>query len=243
MLSLQNVPPILHDLLETGLHADETKMTLDMDKIGRRLHRLLVNLQHIQHNLLKFAQFLMFINSLNNNPSKYISYYSGLFYYFQMIYEEEEKSSMSKFEGNNNNDLLYNDNNALHKKTFSVSLIQNKALSKKPFTKSHCPMMETKSFSNQFLKFKKKYDEDLDPKNNVKKIDESVDDSIVSSSMINVRATTPCSRCSEISDMMYNMDEMNDARANIKRLKELIATKREDFFFGNDSILSSYSSK
>lgn len=157
-----------------------------------------------------------------------------------MIYEEEEKSS--KFEGNNNNDLSYNDNNALHKKTFSVSSIQNKALNKKPFAKSYCPIMETKSFSNQFLKFKKKYDEDLDSKNNVKKIDESVDDSIVSS-MINVRATTPCSRCSEISDMMYNLDEINDARANIKRLKELIATKREDFFFGNDSMLSSYSSK
>lgn len=70
MLSLQNVPPILHDLLETGLHSDETKMTLDMDKIGRRLHRLLVNLHHIQHNLLKFAQFLMLIDSLNNNLSK-----------------------------------------------------------------------------------------------------------------------------------------------------------------------------
>jgi len=47
MVSLRNVPPILHDLLETGLHPDETKMTLDMDKIGRRLHRLLVNLHNI----------------------------------------------------------------------------------------------------------------------------------------------------------------------------------------------------
>lgn len=160
-----------------------------------------------------------------------------------MIYEEEEKNSiyMSKCEGNNNNDLLYDDNNAqLHKKTFSMFSIQNKAL-KKPYAKSHCPMIETKSSSNQFLKVKKKYNEDLDSKNNVKKTDESIDDSIVSS-MIKVTATTPCTRCTEISDMMYNMDEVNDARANIKRLKELIASKREDFFFGNDSI-SSYSSK
>ncbi|XP_025269002.1 uncharacterized protein LOC105254410 isoform X1 [Camponotus floridanus] len=200
MVSLQNVPPILHDLLETGLHPDETKMTLDMDKIGRRLHRLL------------------------------------------MICEEEEKNNvyMSKCEGNNNNDLLYDDNNALRKKTFSVFPIQNKTLNKKPIAKSHCPMIETKPSSNQFLKFKKKYNEDLDSKNNVKNTDEFVDDSIVSS-MIKVTASTPCTRCSEISNMMYNMDEVNDARANIKRLKELIASKREDFFFGNDSMLSSYS--
>jgi len=161
-----------------------------------------------------------------------------------MIYEEEEKNSiyMSKCEGNNNNDLLYDDNNALCKKTFSVFPIQNKALSKKPIAKSHCPMTETKPSSNQFLKFNKKYNEDLDSKNNVKNTDEFVDDSIVSS-MIKVTAATPCTRCTEISDMMYNMDEVNDARANIKRLKELIASKREDFFFGNDSMLSSYSSK
>lgn len=162
-----------------------------------------------------------------------------------MICEEEEKNSvyMSKCEGNNNNDLSYDDNNTLRKKTFSVFPIQNKTLNKKPIAKSHCPMLETKpSSSNQFLKFKKTYNEDLDSKNNVKNTDEFVDDSIVSS-MIKVTSGTPCTRCSEISNMMYNMDEVNDARANIKRLKELIASKREDFFFGNDSMLSSYSSK
>lgn len=203
IVSLQNVPPILHDLLETGLHPDETKITLDMDKIGRRLHRLL------------------------------------------MILEEEEKDStcMNKC-GNNNNDLLYNDKNALYKKTFSVSSLQDKALIRKPIAKlSHCPMIEKKSSSNQFLKFKKKqYNEDLDPKNNIEKKDASVIDDSIVSSMINnkVKTTIPCTRCAEISDIMYNMDEVNDARANIKRLKELIASKREDFFFGNDSV-SSYS--
>ncbi|XP_072762066.1 uncharacterized protein [Anoplolepis gracilipes] len=208
MVSLQNVPPILHDLFEIGLHPDETKMTLDMDKIGRRLHRLL------------------------------------------MIHEEEEKDSicMSKSR-NNNNDLSYN--NTLHKQTldvspiqtFDVSPIQNKALIKKPFTKSsYCPMIEKKSF-NQFLKFKKKqHNEDLDPKNNVEKINASVINDSIMNSTIKVKTTTPCTRCAEISDMMYNMDELNDARANIKRLKELMASKREDFFFGSDSMLSSYSS-
>ncbi|XP_029673608.1 uncharacterized protein LOC115241814 isoform X2 [Formica exsecta] len=198
IVSLQNVPPILHDLLETGLHPDETKMTLDMEKIGRRLHRLL------------------------------------------MIHEEEEKNSTCKC-ADNSNDLLYNDNNALYKKTFDVSSVQNKALIRNQFAKSsHCPMIEKKSSSNQFLKFKKKqYDDDLDSENNVEKTDASVIDDSIVSSMIKVRNTTPCIRCAEITDMMYNMDEIYDARANIKRLKELLASKREDFFFGNDSMLSS----
>ncbi|KMQ90571.1 Testis-expressed protein 14 [Lasius niger] len=200
IVSLQNVPPILHDLLETGLHPDETKMTLDMDKIGRRLHRLL------------------------------------------MIHEEEEKDStcMSKC-GNNNNDLLYNDKNALYKKAFAASPIQNKALIRKPIAKSsHCPIIK-KSSSNQFLKCKKKqYNEDLDAKNNVEETDASVIDDSIVSPMIEVKTTTPCTHCAEISGIMYNMDQVNDARANIKRLKELIASKREDFFFGNDS-MSSYS--
>lgn len=159
-----------------------------------------------------------------------------------MIHEEEEKNStcMSKC-ADNSNDLLYNDNNALYKKTFDVSSVQNKALIRNQFAKSsHCPMIEKRSSSNQFLKFKKKqYDDDLDSENNVEKTDASVIDDSIVSSMIKVRNTTPCIRCAEITDMMYNMDEINDARANIKRLKELLASKREDFFFGNDSMLSS----
>ncbi|XP_050453776.1 uncharacterized protein LOC126852726 isoform X1 [Cataglyphis hispanica] len=200
IVSLQNVPPILHDLLETGLHPDETKMTLDMEKIGRRLHRLL------------------------------------------MIHEEEKNSTYMSKRTDNSNDLLYNDNNALYKKTFDVTSIQNKALIRRPSTKSsHCPI-EKKSSSNQFLKFRKKqYSDDLDSQNNVEKTDASVIDDSIVSSMIKVRNTTSCTRCAEITDMMYNMDEVNDARANIKRLKELIASKREDFFSGNDSMLSSYS--
>lgn len=161
-----------------------------------------------------------------------------------MIHEEEEKNStcMSK-RADNSNDLLYNDNNAFYKKTFDVSSIQNKALIRRPSAKSsHCSI-EKKSSSNQFLKFRKKqYSDDLGSQNNIEMTDASVIDDSIVSSMIKVRNTTSCTRCAEITDMMYNMDEVNDARANIKRLKELIASKREDFFSGNDS-LSSYSSK
>lgn len=41
-VSLRNVPSLLRNLLETGLQLDDAKRTLDMDKIGRELHRLLV---------------------------------------------------------------------------------------------------------------------------------------------------------------------------------------------------------
>lgn len=44
IINLQNIPSILRSLLEAGLHSDETKITLDMDKIEKKLHRLLVTL-------------------------------------------------------------------------------------------------------------------------------------------------------------------------------------------------------
>ncbi|KAL6261075.1 hypothetical protein P5V15_008608 [Pogonomyrmex californicus] len=200
MINLQNVPSILRSLLEAGLHPDETKITLDMDKIGRKLHRLL------------------------------------------MIYEEEEKNNTTINENGNNNDLLYND--TLHQKISPVTPVQNTV--RKPFVgQSYCSMMEKKS-SNQISKecFKSKKEQcngDLDSKNNIEKINASeINDSIVSP-IIKVRPISPCTRCVEISNIVQDLDEGNNARENIKRLKKLIASKREDFFFGSDSTILSYS--
>ncbi|KAG5308535.1 TEX14 kinase, partial [Pseudoatta argentina] len=182
------------NLLEAGLHPDETMIMLDMDRIGKKLHRLL------------------------------------------MIYEEEEKNDTFINENRNNNDLLYND--TLYQKTSSMSLTQNKILTKKPFTgQSYQPTGEKKSMSNQLLKSKKEQcNGDLDSKNNMKKMT-VINDSVVSP-MIKVKTTTPCTRCAEISNIVQDLDERNDARANIKRLKKLIASRREDFFFGSDSTFS-----
>ncbi|XP_018351652.1 PREDICTED: uncharacterized protein LOC108754099 isoform X2 [Trachymyrmex septentrionalis] len=191
VINLQNVPSILRSLLEAGLHPDETMIMLDMDRIGKKLHRLL------------------------------------------MIYEEEKNDTFIN-ENRNNNDLLYND--TLYQKTSSMSLMQNKVLTKKPFTGQSCqPMGEKKSMSNQLLKSKKEQcNGDLDSKNNMKKM--TVINDIVVSPM--VETTTPCTRCAEISNIVQDLDERNNARANIKRLKKLIASRREDFFFGSDSTFS-----
>ncbi|XP_071580595.1 uncharacterized protein [Temnothorax nylanderi] len=201
IINLQNVPSIFHSLLEAGLHSDETKIMLDMDKIGRKLHRLL------------------------------------------MIYEEEEKNDTFININGNNNDLLYND--TLYQKTSPVSPTQNKVLIKKPFAgQSYHPMTEKKSTSNQLLKSKKEQcNEDLGSKNNIKKMATSVINDSIVSPVIKVKSTTttPCTRCAEISHMVQDLDEGSNARANIKRLKKLIASKREDFFFGSDSTSFSYS--
>lgn len=153
-----------------------------------------------------------------------------------MIHEEEEKNDTFISENRNNNDLLYND--TLYQKTSSMSLTQNKVLTKNPFTGQSCqPMGKKKSTSNQLLKSKKEQcNGNLDSKNNMKKMT-VINDSIVSP-MIKVETTTPCTRCAEISNIVQDLDERNDARANIKRLKKLIASRREDFFFGSDSTFS-----
>ncbi|XP_018368395.1 PREDICTED: uncharacterized protein LOC108764590 isoform X1 [Trachymyrmex cornetzi] len=192
VINLQNVPSILRSLLEAGLHPDETMIMLDMDRIGKKLHRLL------------------------------------------MIYEEEKNDTFIN-ENRNNNDLLYND--TLYQKTSSMSLTQNKMLTIKPFTGQSCqPMGEKKSMSSQLLKSKKEQcNGDLDSKN-MKKMT-VINDSVVSP-IIKVETTTPCTRCAEISNIVQDLDEKNDARANIKRLKKLIASRREDFFFGSDSTFS-----
>lgn len=159
-----------------------------------------------------------------------------------MIYEGEEKNDTFVNEnGNNNNDLLYND--TLNQKTSTVSPIQNKVLIKKPFSEqSHHPTTEKKSTSNQLLKSKKEqYNGDLDSKNNIMKMTESVISDSIVSPVIKVKTTTPCTRCAEISNIVQDLDEGNSARANIKQLKELIASRREDFFFGNDLSSFSYS--
>ncbi|XP_018397523.1 PREDICTED: uncharacterized protein LOC108775604 [Cyphomyrmex costatus] len=199
VINLQNVPLILRSLLEAGLHPDETMIMLDMDRVGKKLHRLLVNLQ--------------------------------------MIYEEEEKNDTFINEtrnNNNNNDLLYND--TLYQKTSSTSPTQNK-VTKKSFTEQSCQLMtEKKSTSNQLVKSKKEQcNGDLDSKNNTKKI--TVINDSVTSPVIKVETATSCTRCAEISNIVQDLDEGDDARANIKRLKKLIASRREDFFFGSNSTL------
>lgn len=160
-----------------------------------------------------------------------------------MIYEEEENNDTflngtNTFVNGNNNDFLHNDS---HQKSSPVSLTQNKMLIKKSFIEQCHPTTEKKSTSNQFLKSKKEQcNGDLNSKNNIEKMTASViDDSIISP--VKMKTPTSCTRCAEISNIVQDLDEGNNARNNIKRLKKLIASRREDFFFGNDSMSFSYS--
>ncbi|XP_025988995.1 uncharacterized protein LOC105197224 isoform X2 [Solenopsis invicta] len=198
IINLENVPSILHSLLEAGLHTDETKIMLDMDKIGRKLHRLL------------------------------------------MIYEEEEKNDMYVNEnGNISNDLLYNE--TLYHKASSTSPTQDKVI-KNSFAKQSChPTMKKRFTPNHLPKPEKEQcSEDSDSISSIKKITMStINDSIVSP-VTKVKTATPCIRCAEVSNMVQDLDEESDARANLKRLKQLIASRRVDFF-GSDVLSTSFS--
>lgn len=161
-----------------------------------------------------------------------------------MIFEEEEKNNTYINENGNNNDLLYNET---YQKVSLISPTQDKVLIKKPFTRQSCHSTTEKTYTpNQLPKPKnEQYNGDLDIKNNIEKITTSaINDSIVSP-VIEVKTATPCTRCAEISNIVQDFDEESNARANIKRLKKLIASRREDFFFGSDVLSTSfaYSSK
>jgi len=100
-------------------------------------------------------------------------------------------------------------------------------------------VIEKKS-SNQFFKSKRveQYNEVLHSKNDTKNISASAFNNSIVSPVTKVEIVTPCTRCAEISNIVQDIDDESDARTNIRRLKELIASKREDFFFGNDSTFS-----
>ncbi|KYN00788.1 hypothetical protein ALC62_08471 [Cyphomyrmex costatus] len=166
VINLQNVPLILRSLLEAGLHPDETMIMLDMDRVGKKLHRLM----HRYNFTYNF------------------------FPCFKMIYEEEEKNDTFINEtrnNNNNNDLLYND--TLYQKTSSTSPTQNK-VTKKSFTEQSCQLMtEKKSTSNQLVKSKKEQcNGDLDSKNNTKKITVINDSVTIEGKIFSLGATPPC---------------------------------------------------
>lgn len=118
-----------------------------------------------------------------------------------MIYEEEA----TFINDNYSNDLFYND--ALYQK---ASVSQNKMLIKKSFiSQLYHPAMEEKSMSNQFLKSKKEQcKKDLNLKNNVKKMTAPVIND--SCPMIKVK-TTPFCTCVEISNILQDLDEGNNA--------------------------------
>ncbi|XP_012226022.1 uncharacterized protein [Linepithema humile] len=199
VVNLQNVPSILHNLLEAGLQPDEAKRTLDMEKIGKKLHRLL------------------------------------------MIYEEtEEKDGTCAINecGNNNNDPLYND--TLSRKVPPALTVGNKKFIKND--QSIRTVIERRS-PDQFFKSKQveQCNGELKSKNDTKNISASTFNNSIVSPVTKVEIVTPCTRCAEISNIVQNIDDESDARTNIRRLKELIASKRENFFLGiDDSTFSSF---
>lgn len=158
-----------------------------------------------------------------------------------MIYEETEEKDVTCAAnecGNNNNDPLYND--TLSRKISPALILGNKKLIKKK-DQSHRTVVEKRS-PDEFFKSKRveQCNGELDSKNDTKNIGASAFINSIVSPVTKVEIVTPCTRCAEISNIVQDIDDESDARTNIKRLKELIASKREDFFFGNDSTFSSF---
>ncbi|KAH0953493.1 hypothetical protein HN011_009727 [Eciton burchellii] len=193
IVSLRNVPSLLRNLLEIGLQPDEKKRTLDMDKIGRELHRLLV-------------------------------------------IHEYEKNTTNECE-TNNNDSLYDISNIKTSSPVHKSPIKIKA-NERTFAEQQSQIaVVTKSEESTRKKFftPEKKQCTVDSKNGIKKATTLAIGNHVANSMTTTETSSACTNCAEILNIVQDIDERSSARTNIKRLKQLLASRRERFFSGIDS--------
>ncbi|XP_020277828.1 uncharacterized protein LOC109851792 isoform X2 [Pseudomyrmex gracilis] len=197
-LNLQNIPsisPTLRDLLEIGLQSDEAKRTLDMDKISRKLHRLLMIHEEEEREATFISVHSTGANIDNSKDSLECTIYDGTFC--------GRTSSPS-------------------------SPVRTTIFNQKPLAEQshHTPTKENPS-SRRVIS--KEIQCKLDSKINTEK-PETSSLSIISPVKVEIN---PCVHCANITKLVGNIDEKSNARANIKRLKELIASRREHFFSGN----------
>ncbi|EZA48712.1 Testis-expressed protein [Ooceraea biroi] len=192
-VSLRNVPSLLRKLLETGLQSDVANRTLDMDKIGRELHRLLV------------------------------------------IHECEKKSA-NESETNNNDSSYLKHEDILNMKTSSpVSSTKTKV----DANSSHSPATKSKESIHQFFTPGKQQ------RNNGDSISKDGTEKPGTPAIGNgiAKDSASCTNCAEIFNIVQDIDEGSNARADLKRLKQLIASRRKRFFLGTDSPSSETNSK
>lgn len=153
--------------------------------------------------------------------------------YFKMIHEEEEKEATFISVHNNaaNTDskdslecTIY-DGTFCGKTSSPSSPVRTKVFNKKPLTEQshHTP---TKENTSSRRVTSKEIQCKLDSKINTEK-PETSSLSIISPVKVEI---SPCVHCANITNLVENIDEESNARANIKRLKELIASRREHFF-------------
>lgn len=163
-----------------------------------------------------------------------------------MIYEEEEATYINEYGNNNNEEDTYILSIA---RKSSVSSLENTDLIKNSSNQLHCLVPEKKS--NQFLVSKKiQCNKDLDLKSDAKETNAfSIENNNTLKSINETENFNHCA-CEKISNTIPNSNTIKDCkndeesynsvRSDLKRLKEALASKREHFFYGNESSLLSY---
>lgn len=147
---------------------------------------------------------------------------------------EYKKSSANDYEtnNNNNNDSSYDISNI--KTSSPVSPVPSRVNYSQSLAKqeSHSPAKKSEESIHQLVTpVKKQRHENAVSKNQLEKINASAMNNAATSG----KGKASCSNCTEILNMVQDIDEKSNARADIKRLKQLIASQRERFFLGTDS--------
>lgn len=237
-----NFPPRLQKVLENGLQLDAAKRTLDMNKIRKSLHRLLVRIS--AYIFLELAQLLMIRDSSSNDfMFARIIFSFFLFFFFYLKMSEEagtpymNESVTLKFERNNNIKNMYTS-------TPIAPSYENIIIRKSSPDKSD-HMTEERLSNRLFASTMVQCNRDLD-KNNAKKKNILNGNSTerFATEVQTINHGTDTKRLNGANKLETEVELQNTTRSDIKRLKEINASRREYFFNGNKpSFASSTPSK
>lgn len=153
---------------------------------------------------------------------------------------EEEGTYINEIKNNNDSRTIYP---LSTRKISFTSSSKDTTLTKKPFVKQSGCHINEERLSNQFLKSKKtQCNGDFDIKKDIDVEKEDVVNSTTAKQTTN-KETTNCDMYSKQSNVIKEnrSDEGSHsaARSNIKRLKEMIANRRENFFHENEPSIPS----
>ncbi|XP_014477018.1 PREDICTED: uncharacterized protein LOC106745691 isoform X2 [Dinoponera quadriceps] len=195
-VDLNNFPPRLQKLLENGLQLDAAKRTLDMDKIRKSLHRLLMS---------------------EEAEATYAS-----------------ESGIQKLEKNNNIKNMYTSTPKISPSYENVMLIKRLSADKL----NH---MTEKLTNRLYTSTMVQCNRDLD-ENNIEKKNASLTDNGIERLATEVQSTdhSICRKHSNSVKAPETGEKLhNTTRSDIKRLKEINASRREHFFNENNPSFAS----
>jgi len=158
------------------------------------------------------------------------------------VIHEYEKNATNEYE-TNNNDSLYDISNIKASSSVHESPIKTKADTFAEQQSQIAPVTKSEESIPKKFPTPEKERCTVDSKNGIKRADTLAIDNHMANSVTTMETPSACTNCAEILNIMQDIDEESNARTNIKRLKRLLASRREHFFSGIDSCPFSEMSK